>query len=535
MTATRAMAQPTTLSGAEQRFLRIHADLGRQSTLLLQENPASAHGLMRCDTASARPRGIVYSAFSNAGTQGDFLPYDGRGAWDLRIGAAGTLPASDAGTLSGRIRYGRGQHCDVGWNATRQAEYYRPYFSTDSVGGTFTYDSYQAEGGYSFSAGACWTLGAKVSFLGEQAWRLTDPRALNNTTWLSFEAGAVRNSNGHLLLFGTGYARNKQHMQLRYWRPGQQDRFFVCYGFGLYDTRKSSVSSGKSRMYYMDRLGGQVQYLSPQKKSVKVHAALQYSYFRMRTEEGDIYNLYESGTHVVTPLFRLGFDLSGVWGLHLGFAGEVIVRQGMENIIEEYLIDPANNIYDFRTIDTQRNYGFSGYHLSGTLELVRRFGASSAFLQTGVFSDGFREHYRVGGYRIHCGSLTPHVKAGVRGGGVDSLEFSVLYGRKRVVSHGYEVDFSHSRIPHLDFQQAFAPYAWHASNLHHVTASAVWTHRFGRYSAGLVLDVLLTCGARLPGVAFVDAIGFSSSAPMISPLPDVHHEQRLALTVFLIL
>ncbi|MGV2541756.1 hypothetical protein FO502_20695, partial [Bacillus pumilus] len=105
--------------------------------------------------------------------------------------------------LSGRIQYAQGKHRNIGSSAMRLPELYFPYISTDSCGGDFKFDTYFAEGNYAFTLGK-WTLGAKASFYGEQAYRPTDPRALNNTTWLRFNAGVARQIGRNLLLFDAG-------------------------------------------------------------------------------------------------------------------------------------------------------------------------------------------------------------------------------------------------------------------------------------------------------------------------------------------
>ncbi len=520
------------LSPSEDRWLSTHSDFTLTAAKTIYANPAFTQWHKQSDTTLFRRSAIVYTGLAGADTKGDFIPYEGNGSTDYRVGAYGEYTLPRSGTLSGRIQYAQGKHRNIGWSAMRLPELYFPYISTDSCGGDFKFDTYFAEGNYAFTLGK-WTLGAKASFYGEQAYRLTDPRALNNTTWLRFNAGVARQMGHNLLLFDAGYGRNKQHMQLRYWRPGQQDRFFVCYGFGLYDTRQSGVSFGKSRMYYIDELNTRVQYLSSQAHPLRVHAALGYSFDHMKTEESDIYNLYESRSHQLSPLIRLIFDPQNDWQFELAAAGDITMRKGYDNIIEEYLIDKENNIYDFRTIDTRQNYVRNTSRLSSALKASRRMGRVELSLQGGAATESYVEKYKANNHHIRVRTLTPHVKLGIDWQGTkDDIDLSMLYARQHVADNDYNVSFQNQQIAHLDFQHAFAPYAFRCAELDKVTASVTWQHRMKKMDVGLNAKLYLANGRRKDDVSYSEAIGFPSTAPMIRATPDKHQEHWASLTAF---
>lgn len=519
------------LSPSEERFAATNADIRLSSSKTLYENPAFTEWLNRSDTTQ-KSLSIVYSGISGADSKGDFLPYEGNGSTDYRIGAYGEYATHRIGTLSGRIQYSQGKHRNIGWNAMRLPELYLPYISTDSIGGDYKFDSYHAEGNYGFTLNH-WTLGAKASYYGEQAYRLTDPRALNNTTWLRFNVGAARQAGPHLLMAEAGYGRNKQHTQLRYWRPGQQDRFFVCYGFGLYDTRQSAVSFGKSRMYYVDEFNAHLQYLLSSEKSLRLHASLAYAFDRMKTEESDIYDLYESRSYELAPQFFLTYAPENDWHFNFSATGNISFRKGYENIIEEYLIDKENNIYDFRTIDTQQNYRSNSHRLTAATSAERQFDKLTLALQAGITTENHEEKYKNGLYRINVQTLTPHVKLGGDWKNRRSeLNMSLLYARQTVGSHDYNVNFRNQQIQHLDFQHAFAPYAFRAATLDKVAVSLTCLHRFRKLSAGIAAKFYIENGHRANDVHFTDAIGFPSSAPTIRTFPDKHQARWGSVTAF---
>ena len=523
-----------TLSPTELTFKSQHNDIDLKSEKELFENPAYTNYIVTSDTTTSRFSSIVYGGLSGASSRGDFLPYQGNGSTDYRTGAYATYSTPTSGTLAGNINYSRGIHRRIGWSAMRQPQLYLPYISTDSIGGDFHFESYHVDGSYSIGIGKQWTLGGRMAFTGEQAYRTTDPRALTNTTWLRFSLGAVRNFNRHKLLIDAGYARNKQHVQLRYWRPGQQDRFFVCYGFGLYDVRQSAVLFGKSRMYYVDQFSARIQYLSPQIQPLRLHASIAYSFCNMQTEESDIYNLYESKTHTIQPQVLLTFSPNSLWTVSLHASSDILLRRGYENIIEEYLIDKANNIYDFRTIDTQQNYSYSQSSTTAALRLARQLGSFALSLQAGVTAFSRQEKYSVGSYMIENSALTPHVKIGFSHACKKSeISIAALCGRQHPRKHTYDVDIQNQDIQHLDFQHAFTPYAYYASRFRFSTLSLTYKHNLKRMTAGVSCKLYVSNGNRLADVAYSGNVGFPSSAPTISKLPDEHDEKWGAITFFL--
>ncbi len=520
------------LSPAEQRQADFMSTGSRIDRETFAANPAwLATRQFAADTAMLQ--GMVYAGLSASDSEGDFMPFEGTGATDWRIGASGTYVTPKSGTIAGSIQYARGKHRNIGWSAMRMPDLYLPYISTDSCGGDFKFDSYYAEGAYALSLDT-WTIGARASFYGEQAWRLTDPRALNNTTWLRFTAGTTKQFGRHMVMLNMGYGRNKQHEQLRYWRPGQQDRFFVCYGFGLYDTRQSGVSFGKSRMFYIDEFTARLQYLSPEGKAFQLHASLGYTHHAMETEESDIYNLYESRTNTIEPMLMLTWCPDARWTLSLCAEGSMQSRKGYENIIEEYLANVDYNSYDFRTIDSQQNYTRDINRFNTTVSLSRQFKQLKLTLNAGLTVDGYLEKYLGGVYSIKVNTSTPNIgmEADWQAGRRDRVGASLRYGRRTVGAHHYNVVMQNTKVKHLDFQQAFAPYAYRAADLTQFVLMLSWEHQFGKLTAGMNASFYSAAGERLSDVAYTGTIGYPSTAPMLSVMPDLHDEKRGDLTVY---
>ncbi len=523
------------LSPAETRFQASACNFTMEDATTLYDNPAFMQVCnLRADSTQKQLSAVGYIGMAGADTEGDFLPYEGNGSSDFRAGAYGEYATRNSGILAGHIQYARGKHRNIGWSAMRLPELYLPYISTDSCGGDFKFESYYAEGSYAFNLRE-WNLGVKASFYGEQAYRVTDPRALNNTTWLKFNAGVARHLGGHLLMLDAGYGRNKQHMQLRYWRPGQQDRFFVCYGFGLYDTRQSAVSFGKARMYYDDQFNMKLQYMSPEGKPLQLHASLGYVYDLMETEESDILVLYEAHTSTLTPLLRLTYTPNRKWDFSLIAKANLQSRKGYENIIEKYLANEDYNSYDYRIIDSQQNYTRDINTATVAAAATYHLPTLSLGLQCGLTSDQYKEKYSNGGYLMKVNATLPHFRFVLDWQGRrDAINAALTYTTRSVNSHTYDVTLFNTTIKHLDFQHAFALYAYRAAEYGTFTTELTWRHRIGKTWVGLSGNLSLTSGDRLDDAIYYGTVAFKSSAPMIQPNPDKHNERYGSLTAFVV-
>ena len=525
------------LSPSEKRFNRYAVDMDVRQIGQLYANPVYPELVHNQDSLfrKERYRSVITTGYSTGEVKGDFLPYEGNGFSDYRVQAAGEYSIRSSGTLFGSAQYARGKHENIGWSAMRYPELYLPYISTDSIGGDYEYEDYRVDGGYAFSFDD-WTFGVTGSFHGEEAYRKTDPRALNNTTWLNVGAGISRCMNGHLLMAQGSFGRNKQHMDLHYWRPGEQDRFFVSYGFGLYDVRQSVVSFGYSRMYYIKEGSARLTYQSPAGNPLVVYASMGYEYDRMKTEETNICDLYYSKTHTLLPSVKLDWQPSSSWTLSLWMEGRIDKRKGFENIFERYLSDEANNIYDYRLVDTQQKYTTDQSELLAQLRIRYYLNPNHTLgFQGGLGSFSRTERYKVDGYEVKNTSLFPHGRLDYRMNLKRSeIELFCLYGKQIAKDNRYDVIMKNQSIPHLDFQHTFAPYAYYNSNFSSVQVSASYVYHLKKCALGMNLKFMYTNGDRDEEAVFTQPIGYPSSAPMIDATPDKHDEVWGGASLFLV-
>ena len=479
-------------------------------------------------------RALVSTSYGAGQLDGDFLPYQGRSSYDWRINGYGHKRFGNHGTLYGSVHYASGKHRGISWSAMRYPELFLPYAVTDSTGGDTEYESYSLKGGYSKRLGR-WYIGVEGSFDGELAHRMTDPRLLNNITFLRLGAGVGRTlGDGHSLMMRGWYTRTKQYEHVRYWRPGEQQRFFVCYGFGLYDSKNSTVSFGRARMFYINGGSGQLTYVSPKAHKAGLMLNFGYDFSHLYTEESAILDLYASDHTTLTPALALRCDFSPAFGLRMLTSHNLHSRKGYERIFERYVTDSLTSSYDYRQISEQQDYDFT---LSEGYNAIRAEWSPASRhrigLQGGMAYTSRVEKQKKYGYKVENLNLTPHAHIDYAfRGKTDEVEVALQAGRQLSSKAKYDVEMKNNAIEHLDFQQTFAPYAFYAAEYTTAMLSATYTRRLRLFDAGLRFQGMVADGDRLRDAKYDKTIGYNSVCPMIDTQPGSHDEKWFNLALF---
>lgn len=524
------------LSPSSERFSQFYTPSDERLDATLRQS-ASYYSIKKqhaSDTADCSTAKV--SVFYSTGEiDGDFLVYQGNSSYDIGIEGHGAKDYGKFGILSGKAFYASGCHRGVSWNAMRFPELYLPYIITDSTGGNSKFETYCAQGGYANRFGN-WHFGFDFSFYGEQAWRLTDPRVLNNTTFLKFKLSAGHIfENGNALWLSTYYMRNKQYEHDRYWRPGEQQRFFVLYGFGLYDNKESVVAFGVSRMYYINNTGVEICYLSPKWKRLTVNASINYDYKKMYTEESDITKLYNTRNHSLNPSLKVSYNAES-WQLQLFSFSQILMQKGYENILERYMTDVANSTYDYRKIAEEQNYKFHNILSRNSLRFQLNItshstvGIEAGALLTDRLEQNTKYHYKVVNLNI-----MPTAKADITvqtQNGKHNFTFEIQYGHQKSVKHNYDVEIKNSSIPHVDFQTCFAPFAYYAAEFDMTASQLRYQYNFAKFSIGITASGFVINGERIEGSSYTKTIGYNSVCPMIDPIDDNHNEKWFNTSIF---
>jgi len=505
-----------------------------QTELLTSTALYSLEKQIDADT-SEQTAASIFTSFSASETDGDFLVYKGRSGNKAALEGIAIKDYGKYGILSGRAYYAKGLDRDISWNAMRFPDFYMPYIITDSTGGDSRFEIYCAESGYAKNINK-WHLGFDFKFFGEQAYRLTDPRVLNNTTFLTFKLSVgktFKNQSGVLATFY--YMRNKQYEHDRYWRPGEQQRFFVLYGFGLYDMKESVVSFGVSRMYYINNFGSELFYILSKSGRLNATIGFTYDYKKMYTEESDILKLYNTCTHNLLPKVDIKYAFTKKFDVKLQSISDILMRKGYENIYEKYVTDVATSTYDFRKIADEQNYIFNLIDSKNTL----RFEYNNDKINIGVETSA-SVFYRLEKntkycYKVKNINFLPAVKTDISFDSKNHKEniyFGVEYQKQKSLKNTYDVEIKNNAIPHLDFQTCFAPYAYYSAEFNKISCQISYKHRFEKYSVGIKFSGIIIDGNRLPEVEYTKEIGYNSICPMISTHADKHNEKIFSTALF---
>lgn len=402
---------------------------------------------------SDRLRDSAYVRFGSAygDITGDYLPYNGNNYSSLSLESGGRISVRNYGTLQGSASYSRGMHKRIGWNALRNAEAYYPYLVSDSTGGDYHFEDYRLAGYYSFRAGRL-PLGIGFSYRGEVAYRLTDPRTTNTTGALELScATSLTLPQENRLSLSAAYLYHRQHLTQYNWRPGQQDKFFVSYGFGQVDVSNSPIWFGISRMNYVN--GWKLSSRLDTRRGDAI--GLDYSGYFLDTEERSSINLF--------ALLYNRLRLYGSWHLSdfdFSFSADYALRQGIERIYEDYKPDDNYHIYDLRILAIRRWYMLNEFSAQAQASYRIRTDRGCA-LRVSAGSDfyGYDETYRKHGHHTMSGMLRPF--AGIAydhaGSKLDfGLSLSAAY--RMVLTHSYKIRTIQKE--QLDYQLAYLPYAY---------------------------------------------------------------------------
>ncbi|MBO7628231.1 MAG: hypothetical protein J6S93_11820 [Paludibacteraceae bacterium] len=528
--------QTNSLSPSESRWTEVASSIDSRITSSLRLHPVY-HAMMNAgNDSSLLKQNIVLTSFGKGKTNGDFLPYEGKANKDWRLFGHGCHNFGKHGTLYGTIQYARGTHKEISWSAMRFPELYWPYTLTDSTGGDSHFEYYGIEGGYGVKLRKVY-FGVIAQFDGELAHRMTDPRLKNNTTFLQlgFDAGYI-SPKGHRLMAEAKYLRNKEHESDSYWRPGEQQRFFTLYGFGLYDNKRSTVSGGRSRMYYINGFKSHLSYASPTEKKLCTTINLGWNINKMDAEESDFTSPYGSRTTTLTPQIEFKWKINENNVVSLLSDNNLEKRLGYERVFEKYVTNTATSTYDYRQIAENQYYSLSSRHGLNAVRYAFSFGKHNTLgFQYGVGFFCIKEKNSFYDFSVVNKNivLLPRIDYKLS---AKKHELSACFnwGRQKVRLHEYDVDIKTSSIQHLDFQTCFAPYAYYASEYDLIAADLTYVYNFNKFGLGLRLKYMNISGNRLDDVEYTKEIGFNSICPMISPQSDIHDEHWLNGTLFVL-
>ena len=306
------------------------------------------------------------TSWASVGVLGDYgarsgvrAPYEGATVASGQLRASGIKNFGKSGRLSGYAVLGAGYEGEIGYSAIRHPDFYLPYLVADTSGGNFRYEQYAAGALYALRRGAS-EFGAGLHFAGEIAYKYEDPRVYNTTGSLQATLGYKRHLS-QLECSATLHALyHRKYMHLWLWRPSQQDKFPLTYGFGMVDVQHTKIFFGTSRMHYMG--GGAADLLIRSKQNspdaFSYTALLSYQLYTMRTEESSSIGLFGHTNHRLTLLTHVE---KARW--YFTAEGVLLRRLGTEYIYALHQPDEEHlTITDQRLIGKRQTYTLAEYN-----------------------------------------------------------------------------------------------------------------------------------------------------------------------------
>ncbi|MGN0028572.1 MAG: DUF6850 family outer membrane beta-barrel protein [Marinilabiliaceae bacterium] len=510
-------------------------------------NPAALCGTMRerrlffndnpCADKPSSPITVVFNGATGR-MDGDYIPVLGNSFDDVSVLANGYM-GGDGDVLYGKAGFTTGGHRGIGWNTLRSPETYWPYIVADSTGGNMGYETYNLMVAYSFGLGGNVDLGISGEYTGDFAYRKTDPRIEDITTWLLAKVGASYRTDGHhRLSLDVEYQFHRQHSEVKHFRSGQFAGFFTEYGFGMFDYVHSSIFNSTKDLQLQHSYGTALQYSSSPQRPFRANGRVAYDLDVMKTEENTYkLNLYRALTS------RVAIDMSALWnsdswGAELIGQAAIASRKGREYIFERYVSDQVDgvDVYDYRKIGHNDRYTLRKASADAQLKLSKYVGPSSTFSVIGALDLLSREErYGAGGYKIVNTLLTPHIGLEVQRMS-DSFDsrLTVRYGRRKSLENKYQVNVDLDR--HTEYQHAFSPYAYYSHSGNVVTAEAEASHMFGPVRLGLKVQALIVRANRLKDAIYDrgrydNAIPFASKHS-VSLAADAHDQNWTKFSLF---
>lgn len=412
---------------------------------------------------------------------GFYTPFEGKDTYSARLEGQGSVDLGVWGRLYGRIHYARGGESDLGYSAIRNVDFYLPYIVADSSGGDYHHEQYLASGLYSYKKDSL-EWGASLSYAGEMAYRYTDPRAANTSNTLQLGMSLSFFSKYGKSSLAMHYLYHRQYLHLWLWRPEQQDKFFLTYGFGMVDVKHTPIFFGTSRMNYINgwRCDLAHQKGSEQEPSELLLSASYLGYF-FRAEEPSAIGLFGHLNHRGQLLLSYRHK-KWHWLAEL----EATQRQGREYIyVEERPENMHASIYDRVVIDIHKAYTLGEWsaHLRGGYQFS--LGGGSASLDLGGQIYQRKEQHKTLNCETGHGLIRPYVGVHFQPSSLFSL--SVMYAyRMSLLPVRYRVVSEYK--DQLDYQLAYLPLLDASRKAHEWRIRAATQFRIGAYRMQIAWD-----------------------------------------------
>jgi len=286
----------------------------------------------------------------------ELLTYGIKANWFTRI--------DSTSNFRGIIQVSKGNQKDVYANTMRLSTDYGPYGMINLKASDFKFQHYHLQGTYNKQL-ASTTIGGHLYYVGDYAYKQTDPRARAIAGWFGGQLGVKQDiANQHQLGVSVGYELHNQNVELDVWKGNIKQQFFLLRGFGMYDHDHKDFVFSKKRLYKQNDLQLNLNASLWRTKKVGVDLTLQGLIRKLKTEEESTINLYELTTKKFLFTAVFNYTISDVWQTQVTLFNRVKTQDGRENrysyirVNEDYL-----GVYDYVQIGSIDPYSFKEHRV----------------------------------------------------------------------------------------------------------------------------------------------------------------------------
>jgi hypothetical protein len=206
----------------------------------------------------------VVAAYQTRTSNQLYLRSDGNQSNQTKLGAWG-YTQKERQTVWGSASYAKGTDSNIRWTNASDAQKTGPYVLADSTGGNRHFERYEIEG--ACAKGLSWgNVGLAAHYRAEGTYRLRDPRAATTVSDLHLKLGWTHQTGNYELGLAIGAESYFQRATGSNYAPDRKDKFYLLYGFGLFNTKYSTTQSNYT-YYYNGLYAGTHAFVRPRNQN----------------------------------------------------------------------------------------------------------------------------------------------------------------------------------------------------------------------------------------------------------------------------
>jgi len=246
----------------------------------------------------------------------------------------------------GDLRYRTGKKYNVKWCESSDYKRLSPYVIADSIGGDMNFEEYYFHGGFSKDNGSI-NYGFEAFYRAKYEYRLVNPRPKNIVSEYGLVMGLSFDLlDKHVLGFDLRYSNYKQDNEIKMFKNGEMQRFFIMKGLGYYNLSFSKSYRKLQVFHDIESLSASMQFFSKERDGL--FANLSYKQSTLDQYLGDFNDLNMSQLRTYYIGADIGYSFNT--NLYSKIYSSIENHSGYENVHEHL------NSINYRLVTVYNNY-----------------------------------------------------------------------------------------------------------------------------------------------------------------------------------